>query len=57
MVIQDVQSDFTREGVEYLRDKPEGNKKRGYERNREIINEKLQEAVMWLENMKIFDKD
>jgi len=54
-VIEDVRNEFLNKSYEFMGDPIETRKQQAYARNRDIILEKLQESLMWLENMKIFD--
>ncbi len=55
-VIEDVRNEFLNKSHEFVGDNIDTRKQRAYSDNRKIILQKLQESLMWLENMKIFDQ-
>ena len=52
--IENIKEKFMHDTNTYINTISKDNEKKGYERNRNIIIERLQESLMWSENMKIF---
>lgn len=56
--IEEIRDDFMNKSLEFIEEVPPFNRKQlAYSKNRDIVAVKLQEALMWLENMKTFGKE
>lgn len=53
--LQQIRDDFLKKSLEFSEQDQDTQKQKAYSKNRDIILQKLQETLMWLENMKVFD--